>query len=158
MNDFFIYIKLEHYVAEWLIDALGRPVRFPRGSFENAIIHRYLRPTPPGTLPILPKEDYVPIVIPDSRYKPPHLYNYFGVRGQKVLKEAIDILFRLDMWAGLSPLLVSPGELNQGIYEWCDRHGISIDSREAVRQKFYRIRRSYQTMGIILGKKYKKKV
>lgn len=75
MSDFLIYIKLEKYVAEWLTYAMGRPVRFPRGSYENAIIHRYVCPTPPGTTPEIHSEGRVAIAIPDSQNKPVHLYN-----------------------------------------------------------------------------------
>ena len=70
---------------------------------------------------------------------------------------AIDALFRLDLWSGCAPLLHSTNELNKGIDQWCADNGISLDAREAVRQKFYRIRKSYLERGIVLGKFYRKK-
>ena len=61
------------------------------------------------------------------------------------------------MWSGCAPLLHSSKEINKGIDEWCACNGISLDAREAVRQKFYRIRKAYMEKGIILGKFYRKK-
>lgn len=72
------------------------------------------------------------------------------------MQSAIDGLFRLALWSECASLLHSKRELNRGIDEWCKLHGIELDCREAVRQKFYRIRKSYQIKGIILGKKYNK--
>ena len=70
---------------------------------------------------------------------------------------AIDGLFRISLWSGCFPLIHSKGELNRGIDLWCEQNGISLDAREAVRQKFYRLRRQYHEKGVIVGKIYHKK-
>ena len=36
MKDITVGIKLELYLKEWLDTAMGRPVRFPSKSYENA--------------------------------------------------------------------------------------------------------------------------
>ena len=42
MKDFVFYIKLEHYLAQWLTHSLGNPVRFPAQSNEISVIRRFL--------------------------------------------------------------------------------------------------------------------
>ena len=42
MKDITVGIKLELYLKEWLETAMGRPVRFPSKSYENALLHRFL--------------------------------------------------------------------------------------------------------------------
>lgn len=156
MTNLLIYIPLTGYLRQWLIGRMGSPVSFPRGSYENAVIARHLSRLPKGLAPHLCGPDDVPVCVPVVHGKPPEVFNYFGRRGVAELTEAILTLFTLDMWHGIAPLLTS-ARLNDGINDWCKARGISLDNREAVRQRFYRIRKAYGERGIILGKKYGKK-
>ena len=70
---------------------------------------------------------------------------------------ALVSLFRIHLWSDIAPKIHADG-LNRAIDDWCQSQGIDIDYREGVRQKFYRMRRSYETYGIILGKKHCHKV
>ena len=72
-----------------------------------------------------------------------------------MLADAIDDLFCIDMWNSLAPYLSSSG-INGRLDKWCEERGISLDNIEAVRQRFYRLRKNYAKFHIILGKKYKK--
>ncbi|MBR7028471.1 MAG: hypothetical protein IKI05_03550 [Bacteroidaceae bacterium] len=158
MKDIVVYIKVEKYIKQWLEHTLGNPVRFPTHSYENEVLRRHLQKRPANVLLPLADPDLVAIVIPDSSERKPEFYNYLGFRGQRALQSAIDGLFRLALWSDCAPLLHSKRELNRGIDAWCKQHGIELDYREAVRQKFYRIRKSYRIKGIVLGKIYQKKV
>ena len=159
MKDFLIYVKLESYLAEWLTHSFGYPVRFPDQSVENAIIHQYLTVREAGALVDTDKEGKVPIVITDSSLRRPEYYNHFGQRGQAALIRHLDNLFRVNLWSECVPLITfkRKRKLNAGLDEWCYSHGISLDHREAVRQKFYRMRKKYESYGIILGNFHKKK-
>lgn len=157
MKGIVIYVKFERYIREWLLYRLGSPVRFPNGSFENELIHRNLSKRPKDTPPDLPEEGAVPIVVTDCMHRRPEFYNYLGIRGRRMIRSAVDGLFRLHLWTECAPLLHSHGALNRGIDAWCERNGISLDAREAVRQKFYRMRRRYAEKGVVLGKNYRKK-
>lgn len=157
MKDFVVNIRLERYLREWLTFHLGTPVRFPDRSHENVLLHRFLTKRPKDVPPLPAGADAVAVVITDCRYKKPEHYNYLGRRGQRVMAQAIEALFRLDMWSGCAPLLHSGDSLNRGIDAWCAANGISLDAREAVRQKFYRIRRDYMRFGIVLGVNFRKK-
>lgn len=157
MKDFLVYVKVERYIKEWLEFHLGSPVRFPERSYENELLHRHLSRRP-YNMPIEAIDGCkVAIVITDSNRARPEYYNYLGKRGQRAIVSAIDALFRLDLWSGCAPLLHSKTELNKGVENWCTNNGISIDATEAVRQKFYRIRKTYLERGIVLGKFYRKK-
>ena len=159
MKDFIVYIKVEKYIKEWLIHNLGSPVRFPQHSYESELLRHSLRKRPRNAPPVLMEQpDTVPVVIPDDSLHRPEYYNYLGRHAQRAMQSAIDGLFRLALWSDCAPLLHSKRELNRGIDEWCQRNGITLDNREAVRQKFYRIRKSYRIKGIILGKIYRKKL
>ena len=158
MKDFIVHIKVEKYIKQWLEHSLGNPVRFPPHSYENEVLRRHLQKRPRSAPVFFDDPDMVAVIIPDSSERKPEFYNYLGIRGQRALQSAIDGLFRLALWSDCAPLLHSKRELNRGIDEWCKMHGIALDYREAVRQKFYRIRKSYQIKGIILGKIYRKKV
>lgn len=157
MKNIQVYVKVERYIQEWLEFHLGNPVRFPVRSYENELLHRHLGKRPCGLPPEKREDNMVAIVITDCDHSRPEFYNYLGHRGKRAIVSAIDALFRLDLWSGCAPLLHSTTELNKGIDKWCADNGISLDAREAVRQKFYRIRKSYLERGIVLGKFYRKK-
>lgn len=150
-----IYIPMAGYLRQWLVGQLGIPVRFPKGSYENAVIARHISRLPPDGSPQLGGPDDVPVVVPAIHGKPMETYNYFGRRGAAALREAVANLFTLDLWHGVAPRLASSG-LNEALDGWCAKKGIDLDSREAVRQKFYRMRKAYRRHGIILGERYNK--
>ncbi len=156
MKNICIYLRLETYLARWLTATLGNPVRFPAHSFENELLIRVLTIRPKHLPPSKPEAGAVAIVIPDNSHRRPEFYNHLGQRGERLLRTTIDALFRIHLWSECAPLLSAPGRLNAGLDEWCARHGIPLDNREAVRQKFYRMRKNYEQFGIYLGKKYKK--
>lgn len=149
-------LPISGYLREWLVHAFGMPARFPARSFENAIICRGLV-KPPAHQAVTPSratEDAVHIVAPVCHGKPFASYNILSRKAQSELIEAIEILFRLDLYHSLMPQLAKPG-INDAIDGWCKSRGISLQFREGVRQKFYRIRKDYRSCGIFLGKKYK---
>lgn len=159
MKDITVYIKLPAYLRQWSIHTMGNPIRFPEQSYENHLLHRYLWRSVRGAQPPSMRcpGDCVAVVITDDRCRKPEFYNILSRRGQTAMLRAIESLFRIHLWSECVHLIHGHGEMNQGIDRWCAAHGIGLEYREAVRQKFYRMRRSYETMGIILGKKHRKK-
>lgn len=151
MKDFVIYIRLEKYLSQWLIHSLGHPVRFPAQSNENSVIRRFLQKRPPDKQPEMMFEEATAIVIPDSKAKDPAIYNYLGPRAKEAVIEAIEDLFRRNMWAELGDMSDGSVGLNKMVAAWCELHGIDDDYVETVRQKYYRIRNAYNKKGIFLG-------
>ncbi len=156
MKDICVYVRVEKYIAQWLSTTMGLPVRFPTHSFENQLLKRVLSVRPKDAPIRMAGDNDIAIVIPDSSSRPPEYYNYLGRRSEQLVRTTIDSLFRLHLWYKCVHLLAVPGELNAGLDAWCASVGISIEYREAVRQKFYRMRRKYEAEHIFLGKKYKK--
>lgn len=150
MSEFCFYIKIEKYLEQWLTHSLGHPVKFPAQSNENAVIRRFLQRNPEGCSPGLMQDGLTAIVIPDSKAKDPSVYNYLGPHAQEAVIEAIEDLFRRNMWTELGDMSDITVGLNKMVAAWCEMHGIDDDYVETVRQKYYRIRKSYTQKGINL--------
>lgn len=152
MSNFIIYIRLEKYLSQWLTYSLGNPVRFPAQSNENAVIRRFLQKIPEGRQPELMNEGMTAIVIPDSKAKAPAVYNYLGPRAKEAVIEAIEDLFRRNLWAELGDMATDQSVgVNKMIAAWCEMHGIGDDYVETVRQKYYRMRNAYTKKGVFLN-------
>lgn len=152
MSQFFIYLKLKPYLKDWLVYSLGNPVRFPDHSNENSVIRTFLQKWPPDVPVDVMNDDYTAICIPTSKAKPAEYYNYLSAAGKKAVAEAIEDLFRQNLWSELAQLtLANNGRgVNTHIAAWCDMHGISLDHIETVRQKYFRMRKAYTDRGIDL--------
>lgn len=157
MKNLTVYLYLEPYLQQWLRHSLGEPVRFPPQSYENHLLRNLLQRTPTinshHTIPYGRDAQCIAVVIPDNAHHRPEYYHHLSRRAHALMVRAIESLFRIHLWSDLSPIIYSHQPLNQAIDEWCEQHNIDIDYREGVRQKFYRMRRSYEAYGIILGKK-----
>ena len=157
MKGITVKVKVERYIKEWLEFHYGNPVRFPKRSGENAILLRALSKRPHNVPPDITRdESCVSIEIPNDDKVRPEYYNYLPTRGKRMICKAIDALFRAQLWTECLPF-VQQGGLNEAIIVWCRHNGISLDASEAVRQKFYRMRKSHHMAGVIIGKKRKKK-
>lgn len=150
-----VYIQLDGYLAEWLVNRFGNPVRFPSRSWENIILARYL--SKKSSAPSSPSNTghLIPICVPAVTDKPFSIYNHLPTRAEAMLIASIESIFRLDMFYSLIHCVV---DINEHVDVWCSQRGIDSEHREAVRQKFYRIRRDYEKNGVFLRKKYSKKL
>ena len=155
MKDITCRILLDRYLAQWLHHHFGNPVRFPNRSYEHEVLIRSLSPTP--RRPVKETEECgnrllvpVDIVIPDNRTRRPEYYAHLSTYGRRVLLDALNGLFRMAMWSACSRFLLSRDSLNEAVEQWCRENGISIENREGVRQKLYRMRKQYQKIGIDL--------
>ena len=152
-----IYLHFEGYLAEWLVNRLGNPVKFHRGSYENAILKTFLTDRIPcGKDYVLHDNNMVPVVIPYIDGKSWPRYRYLGRRGRARLVDAVETLFRIDLWHGCAGYITNKN-FQKHIEKWCVKHGISSDYWGAVLKKFYRMRQSYIKHGVILGKTYSKR-
>lgn len=148
MSKFVFYIKLQPFVAQWLVHSFGSPVVFPPQSVENSTIRRFIRKRPLDVLPDTAAPGLTAICIPDSTQTPPEIYNYLGLMGKKAVEECIEDNFRLSMWSELNDLHDIGCSVMTAIYAWCDKHGIDYDYALTVRQRYYRLRDSYLKYGI----------
>lgn len=156
MSNMVFYLKLEPYLHQWLTFSLGNPVVFPPGSNENAVIRRFLTKLPRDKEPDIYQSGMTAVCIPDSKAKPPKIYNYLGPHAKQAIRGIIEDLFRQNLWFELRDVTLSGG-INRHIIAWCEMHGIDDQYCETVRQKFYRMRQAYNEKGIFLAEKQKKK-
>lgn len=97
------------------------------------------------------REEYLPIVIPESKAKPAAEFNYLGPRGRAAVREVIVDLFKSNLWAELHDLC-EQRSLRQAtiISAWCELHGIDVDYEDSVKQVYYRIRAAHAKKGVNL--------
>ena len=150
MSNFVVYLHLEPFVKQWLIHSYGDPVRFPAQSVENSTIRRFTVKQPDVIVPH--EESDVAICIPDSKSKDPMIYNHLLTHGKKAVVECIEDNFKLNMWRELNDLSDVGCKIMTAIYSWCEIHGIEIEYADTIRQRYYRIRDSYNKKGIDMRK------
>ena len=153
MSQFCIYVKLQPFVSQFLTHSLGNPVTFPAQSVENSTIHHFIDRLPEGKLPDTASDNLTAIRIPDSKTKPAETYNYLSPRGKDAIIECCELLFNRDMWTELGDMSAIGCKTMTAIYAWCEKHGISIEYADTIRQRYYRMRDSYKKKGIDLMKK-----
>lgn len=157
MSQYYIYLTLPKYLAEWITARLGSPVVFPHSSPQNAVIRTYIQKLPSNAVPEINDGTKTAIAIPYSVAKPPEQYNYMGEYGKRAVAETIKDLFLRALWADISPIADSNVGLNKLIAAWCEANGIDVDRSESVRQCFYRIRKDMGQSGINLRKSSRKR-
>lgn len=148
MSQFLLYLKIEPYLAQWLInEAGGNPVKLRRGSSESDILERFLTTGATGrTGEISPSEANVSIFLPTFRDKDPRYYNYLPPRARKSLERNIYVRFRCQLWKELHTLANVDCPIGELVWAWMESHGIEDDPKnwETIRQMYYRQRKVYQ--------------
>lgn len=153
MSEFYVYVKLKPFVKQWLVSALGNPVKFPAQSIENSTIHHFIGKQPADTPPETANSELTAICIPESASKPARTYNYLPPRGKCAVVECCEYLFRRNLWSELGEMSDLGCNTMTAIYGWCERHGVSIEYADTIRQRYYRLRDAYNKTGIDLTKK-----
>lgn len=155
MSQFLVYVPVEPFIKQYLINHYGEPVQFDSQSVENAILRLFTKKKPSDYIFDGQKSNEIAICIPDNSYKDPLVYNYLGPKGKKALRECIDDVFKRNMFNELYKI-IDGSEKEHGctvmgaIDAWCEYHGIDIDYDYTIRQRFYRLRDSYKKNGINL--------
>lgn len=157
MSKFYVYIKLEPFVKQWLVNKYGEPVKFQAQSIENYTIQAFVIKKPLNVEPDVAEEGTVAISIPDSIQKPAEFFNHLTPRGKEAVKQNIEYLFNQNLWNELGDMSSLGCKTMTAIYAWCEKHGIDIDYSDTIRQRWYRIRNSYTKKGIDLMKKKRRR-
>lgn len=147
-NNYYIYLKVEDYLKEWLENHFGTPVILPKDSPENRFIIRMLQHKNEADAPDLGDGCNVAIRIPWSKEKDPRRYNYFSDIAKNSLENALHSLFIQNMWTELMDIRNPNMNITDAIYAWLDLHGINPCHWETIRQKYYRLRDKYRRQGV----------
>lgn len=144
------YINVQPYLQQWAIHHFGNPVEFPRDSPENRLIKRFIEKQPTNTPPTT--NGNLAIKIPMSKEKDPRNgYFYMPPRAANLIKESLYSIFIQNLWTELGDSHNFNCELTSLIYTWLNKHNISDQYWECIRQKYYRLRKSYAQKGIKLA-------
>ena len=153
-----VFIPVKPFVAQWLKFHFGDPVKFPDFSLENQDLKRFsLNKKEYKRLGIKEREHNggVMVVLPQSKSKDPEYYHYLGRRGEDAIVDSCERIFRRNMFCELGDETMRGCNLNVAIKAWCEKHGIDEQYCNTIKQRYYRIRDSYQDCGIDLRKKSK---
>lgn len=148
--EYYIYLNVEPYLAQWLTHALGNPVELPRESPESKLIKRFLSKKPAEQTPDTGTNSNLRVVIPWSKEKDPRTYNHLSPQAKKLLVQSFETIFLNNLWTSLGSLENINCTLTNVIYAYLEQHGISEEHWETIRQKYYRIRNLYKKKGIKL--------
>lgn len=144
MSDYFIYLKVEEYLKNFLETNFGNPVRLIRDSPEARIIRQFISTTPEGVIPDTGDGSNLRVVIPYFKEADPRTYNYMGRRAKKALIDSFDHILKSCLMKELGALENSRrGDLSKHIYAWMEKYGIEEENWYTISQKYYRLRRKY---------------
>lgn len=145
MSDFYIYLKVEPYLAEWLTDTFGDPIEIIRDSPESHLLKRFLVKLPTGVQPdtCISEEFNVRVRIPCFKEKDPRTYNHLKPIAKKALVDSFESLFVKNMWSEIGKLDNCNCSITTVIYAWLEKHNMSEEHWEAIRQRYYRLRKKY---------------
>lgn len=142
MSNYSIKLQVEPYLAEWIHTHYGNPVQLIKDSPESNLLKRFLNKPPENYNPFT-EEGNVEIIIPWYKEKDARVYNYLSPKGKEILIESFDNLFTINMWSEIGSLENINCTLTTVIYAYLEKHGISENHWETLRQKYYRLRKSY---------------
>jgi hypothetical protein len=154
-----LYLPLNGYLAEWAKNRFGSPLVFPPRSYENALIARNISKRPKDAQPVTTKKSdgFVGIVVPTIHGRDWTTYNYLPRRGCAQIIEALEWLFRIDLWQSMIGSF-GTSHFARDLDEWRRNRGIHLDHLYALDKKLYRMKKDYENANrIILGRVYSKK-
>lgn len=159
MRDFTVHIEVPAYLHDYLVNKYGNPLRFPARSPQNDLLHylvavaRPKRKEEPKRSPM--KCRSIAVVLPcRTRHKPEH-YHHLSQEAEKIFTRDLRRFFRLDLKACVLEAVESGESVPRAIDRWCERHGIGIVHRDAVRKIYYRMREELRELGVNLPRRNK---
>ena len=138
MNNICIYVKLKPYVEQWLTSIYGNPVKFPKCSMENDEIRHWLTRVPEGCLPQMKVEGSVAIVLPQSKRRPPEVYNYLTKSAQDCICGMINNNFDSDLKSSVKRSVCNGVPIMKAVRAFMKHHNISLEHDETLRQRINR--------------------
>lgn len=130
MSEEVIYLKLETYLAQWVVHEYGTPVAFPKNSYENDLLELSLTVRPKnGTAEEETTEGKVPISLPYFKNKDVRYNNYLPKEGQRAMQKCIRSRFIVSLWQDLHKFGNIGKQKQDLIYAWMAAHGIEATER-----------------------------
>jgi hypothetical protein len=149
--EYYIYLKTQPYLAEFVTHSFGNPVTLERDSPESRIIREYISKLPANNKPDMGEDANIKVRIPFFKEADPRVYNHFGSAAKLALVESFNQLMEKCMMKEIGSLEnVHRGNISDLIYAWMEKHGISDNGNNwyTVSKKYYRLRKKYIQNGI----------
>lgn len=148
MSEFYLYFKLDDYLAQWYLNDNGgaSPVKLGKGSVESKFLESFLIRRPAQAAPEPAGESNVAIEIPFFRFKPPQTYNYLSKKSRAAFITLIRDRFDVDLWTAVSGIETT-GEMKKVVIEaWMESRGIEVSDKNwnAVDKRYMRMKERYQ--------------
>ena len=125
MSEVLIHLKLDNYLAQWLINESGGvPVVFKKHSVENDILYCNLKERPLFGRKDKPGEGKLPIALPYFKDRDPRKYCFLSKPARLALTECIRSRFVLELWKDLHKFGNIGKRKQDLIWAWMDTHGI----------------------------------
>lgn len=125
MSEVLIHLKLDNYLAQWLINESGGvPVVFKKHSVENDILYCNLKERPLFGRKDKPGEGKLPIALPYFKDRDPRKYCFLSKPARLALTECIRSRFVLELWKDLHKFGNIGKRKQDLIWAWMDAHGI----------------------------------
>lgn len=137
----YIYLKLEPYIRQWLINKNGGnvPLVFDKKSVENHILEIFLMKLPKGQKPDLPGDDKVAVELPYFKNKDIRVYNHLTKEAKGTLRACIKKRFIIELWNDLNSFGYIGRRKEDIIWAWMAMNGI-----ENTETNFLAISKIYQ--------------
>ena len=125
MSEILIHLKIDNYLAQWLIHECGGcPVVFKKHSVENNILYVNLKKRPLFGKRDKPGEGKIPIALPYFKDRDPREYNFLSKPARLALAECIRNRFVVQLWKDLHRFGNIGKRKQDLIWAWMDAHGI----------------------------------
>ena len=127
MSEVLIHLKLDNYLAQWLINESGGvPVVFKKHSVENDILCCNLKERPLFGRKDKPGEGKLPIALPYFKDRDPRKYCFLSKPARLALAECIRSRFVMELWKDLHRFGNIGKRKQDLIWAWMDTHGIEM--------------------------------
>ena len=126
MSDVIVYVRLDAYLAQWLVHEHGTPVVFPKNSYENDVLEVSLSTKPKNAVDEEPGEGMIPISVPYFKSKNVRFNNYLPKSGQIALQKSIRQRFVIELWRDLHKFGNIGKQRQELIYAWMEAHEIEL--------------------------------
>lgn len=127
MSEVLIHLKLDNYLAQWLINESGGvPVVFKKHSVENDILCCNLKERPLFGRKDKPGEGKLPIALPYFKDRDPRKYCFLSKPARLALAECIRSRFVMELWKDLHRFGNIGKRKQDLIWAWMDAHGIEM--------------------------------
>jgi len=141
MEDYFIYLAVPEFLANYVKSLYGNPVELPKDSVESRIIKELLRKMPSNEKPDMGKDSNLMIRIPQYDHPDPRVYNWLSNPGKQILQNSFFELLMKEFYKELLSMDKLECEINLSIYEFMDRHDMPLSSFDMFQKRFFRYKK-----------------